>query len=89
MTVYVGSDGRVYTPSAVVERLERGEWRSCLYDVDDGRELVETGDGDLVLLVPRGELDANPTVEELARRENDCRAVRDPGDRSRRNRGER
>lgn len=65
MTVYLGSDRRAYAPSTVVERLETGEWRTCLHDTDRGRELVETPDGELLLLVPHDELDRAPPADDL------------------------
>lgn len=57
MTMYVGSDGRTYTPSKVVENLEEGPWRSCLWRTDTDQELVETGDGELLMLVPESALE--------------------------------
>jgi len=62
MTVYVGSDGETYTPSEVVEKLEEGPWRSCLWRTDTDQELVDTGDGELLMLVPQSELDAGPVA---------------------------
>lgn len=56
MTVYVGSDGRRYTPSEVVENLEEGPWRSCLWRTDTDQELVDTGDGELLMLVPEDQV---------------------------------
>jgi len=56
MTLYVGSDGERYTPSEVVENLEEGPWRSCLWRTDTDQELVETGDGELLMLVPQERL---------------------------------
>ena len=64
MAVFVASNGRVYTPSEVVERLQNGDWRSCVSDVDDGRELVETGDGSLLLLVPYRRVDHKEKLRE-------------------------
>lgn len=64
VSVYVASDGRAYTPGEVVERLESGEWRSCLVDAGDGRELVETADGSLLLLVPYRRVDRKDAVRE-------------------------
>jgi hypothetical protein len=52
MTLYVGSDGERYTPSEVVENLEEGPWDSCLWRTDIDQELVHTGDGELLMLVP-------------------------------------
>lgn len=52
MTLYVGSDGERYTPSEVVENLEEGPWESCLWRTDTDQELVHTGDGELLMLVP-------------------------------------
>jgi len=56
MTLYVGSNGRRYTPSEVVEKLEEGPWRSCLWRTDTDQELVDTGDGELLMLVPEDRL---------------------------------
>jgi hypothetical protein len=52
MTLYAGSDGERYTPSEVVENLEEGPWESCLWRTDIDQELVDTGDGELLMLVP-------------------------------------
>jgi len=62
MTLYVGSNGRRYTPSEVVEKLEEGPWRSCLWRTDTDQELVDTGDGELLMLVPEDRL-ATPIPE--------------------------
>jgi len=77
VTVYVGSDGNVYPPSTVVQRLEGGEWQSGLYDTDDGRELVETGDGEVLLLVPRDELDRTAPAAERRSTDRPRRRPRD------------
>lgn len=58
MTLYVGSDGRRYTPSEVVENLEEGPWTSCLWRTDTDQELVDTGDGELLMLVSEEQLPA-------------------------------
>jgi len=56
VTVYVGSDGKAYTPSEVVENLEEGPWESCIWRTDTDQELVDTGDGELLMLVPERRL---------------------------------
>lgn len=63
MSLYVGSDGQRYTPSEVVEKLEEGSWRTCLWRTDTDQELVDTGDGDLLMLVPEDEL-THPVPEQ-------------------------
>ncbi|MFC4248027.1 hypothetical protein ACFOZ7_13930 [Natribaculum luteum] len=50
--IYEGSNGRYYTAWQVDHRLDTGEWRPCLHDLETGRRLVEA-DGDLVMLVAR------------------------------------
>ncbi|WP_323676929.1 hypothetical protein [Halorubellus sp. PRR65] len=67
MTVYVGSDGERYTPSEVVENLEEGPWRSCLWRTDTDQELVDTGDGELLMLVPEDQV-----VEQIPERRMDA-----------------
>lgn len=64
MTVFVASDGNVYTPSEVVERLRSGAWRAGLSDATDGRELVETDDGSVLLLVPYRRIDRKEKLRE-------------------------
>jgi hypothetical protein len=64
MTVYLGSDGRTYTPSEVVEELEEGAWESCIWRTDTDHELVKTGDGELLMLVPERELDDVPPLHD-------------------------
>jgi hypothetical protein len=61
MTLYVGSDGEHYTPSEVVENLEEGPWTSCLWRTDTDQELVQTGDGELLMLVPEDRIPSDPT----------------------------
>jgi hypothetical protein len=61
MTLYVGSDGRRYTPSKVVENLEEGPWTSCLWRTDTDQELVDTGNGELLMLVSEDQLAAEAT----------------------------
>ncbi|MHC3437153.1 hypothetical protein ACYJ1Y_03400 [Natrialbaceae archaeon A-gly3] len=48
--VYAGSDGCFYTDWQVDRKLRLGEWKACLYDREDDKRLVGTGDGDLLLL---------------------------------------
>lgn len=59
MTLYLGSDGERYTPSEVVENLEEGPWESCLWRTDTDQELVQTGDGELLMLVPEERIAAD------------------------------
>lgn len=61
--MYVGSDGERYTPADLVERFEDGEWRTYLRDAEDGRQLVETRRGELLLLVPYRSLDDGDRFE--------------------------
>jgi hypothetical protein len=49
--LYAGSDGRYYTEWQVSWRFENDEWRPCMWDSDDGWELVEEDD-ELVWLYP-------------------------------------
>ncbi|WP_267639401.1 hypothetical protein [Haloarchaeobius amylolyticus] len=63
MSVFVASNGRYYTASEVVEKLEAGRWTSCLWDEDTGRELVETRRGEVLLLVPTSQADFESTFE--------------------------
>lgn len=53
MNLYAGSDGRYYTDWQVAWHFENGEWRACMWDTNEGWELVEHGD-ELVWLVPVG-----------------------------------
>jgi len=64
MNLYAGSDGRYYTDWQVSWRFENGEWRACMWDSDEGWELVEE-DNELVWLYP---VEANdlPAWAELA-----------------------
>ena len=57
MNLYAGSDGRYYTDWQVSWRFENDEWRACMWDSDEGWELVEDGE-ELVWLDPvdRGDL---------------------------------
>lgn len=49
--VYEGSDGRFYTDWQVDRKLTDGDWRPCLQYPDEGRRLVASDDGDLLMLV--------------------------------------
>jgi hypothetical protein len=62
--VYVGSDGQRYAPAELVERFGEGEWRTCMRDESDGRQLVETGDDELLLIVPYRSLDDRGAVRD-------------------------
>lgn len=64
MTDYWGSDGRQYADREVWERLEQGEWRVCCWDDETGVEVVETGDEELLFLMPAERTDPEPYVVE-------------------------
>ena len=51
MNLYAGSDGRFYTDWQVSWRFESGEWEPCMWDTEEGWELVDSTDG-LVWLYP-------------------------------------
>lgn len=51
MNLYAGSDGRYYTDWQVSWRFENDEWRACMWDSEEGWELVEE-DNELVWLYP-------------------------------------
>ena len=53
MNLYAGSDGRYYTDWEVAWHFEADEWRACMWDSDEGWELVEDDD-ELVWLYPVG-----------------------------------
>jgi hypothetical protein len=63
MKLYAGSDGRYYTDWEVSWHFERDEWKPCMWDSEEGWELVEDGD-ELVWLYPRG-IDDLPDWAEL------------------------
>lgn len=44
MNLYAGSDGRYYTDWQVSWRFENDEWRACMWDTEEGWELVEDDD---------------------------------------------
>ena len=51
MNLYAGSDGRYYTDWQVSWRFENDEWHACMWDTEEGWELVEE-DEELVWLAP-------------------------------------
>lgn len=51
MNLYAGSDGRYYTDWQVSWRFENDEWKPCMWDTEDGWELVEE-DSELVRIDP-------------------------------------
>lgn len=53
MNLYAGSDGRYYTDWQVAWHFENDEWHACMWDTNEGWELVEHED-ELVWLVPVG-----------------------------------
>ena len=63
MTIYAGSDGRLYTDRDVCVRFELGEWSSCMWSVDEGWEVVENEARNLVWLVPADEDDLPDGIE--------------------------
>jgi len=51
--VYEGSDGQYYTDEQILMKFESYEWTACMWEVDEpSRELVETEDGELLMLTP-------------------------------------
>ncbi|WP_435332596.1 hypothetical protein [Haloarchaeobius sp. TZWWS8] len=63
MAVFVGSDGNYYTASEVVEHIEADEWTPQLWDEETGRELVETQQGEVLLLIPAKQADFETSVQ--------------------------
>ena len=51
MNLYAGSDDRFYTDLEVSWHFESDEWQPCMWDSEDGWELVEEG-SELVWLWP-------------------------------------
>jgi len=51
-TLFEGSNDRYYTEWQVQKRLRNGEWKLCIRQQSPDRQLVGTGDGALLLLVP-------------------------------------
>lgn len=51
-TVYVGTDGRLYSDEDIWPRLETETWTVCCWDNETGREVVETEEGELLFLTP-------------------------------------
>jgi hypothetical protein len=64
MNLYAGSDGRYYTDWQVSWRFENDEWRPCMWDTEEGWELVEE-DNELVRIDPVEETEL-PDWAELA-----------------------
>ena len=62
MNLYAGSDDRFYTDLQVSWHFESDEWRPCMWDSEDGWELVEDGT-ELVWLYPIGRDDLPDEVE--------------------------
>jgi hypothetical protein len=62
MNLYAGSDDRFYTDLQVSWHFESDEWRPCMWDSEDGWELVENGE-ELVWLYPIGRDDLPENVE--------------------------
>ena len=63
-TVFQTSEGVYIGDAEVWERFESGEWTTCCWDTETGREWVETQEGDLLLLIPVSQyaLPANTTI---------------------------
>jgi hypothetical protein len=70
MKLYAGSDGRYYTDWQVSWHFENGEWSPCMWDSDEGWELVEDGT-ELVWLYPEDAegVEALPDWAELRERD--------------------
>jgi hypothetical protein len=62
MNLYAGSDDRFYTDLEVSWHFESDEWQPCMWDSEDGWELVEEG-SELVWLWPIGRDELPERVE--------------------------
>lgn len=70
--LYEGSDGRYYTDWQLTRRLRTDRWSLCIRQRDLDRHLVETSDGQLLLLTPTDDL---PEWAELRIDERGARVV--------------
>jgi hypothetical protein len=62
MNLYAGSDDRFYTDLEVSWHFESDEWQPCMWDSEDGWELVDEGT-ELVWLLPIGREELPDGVE--------------------------
>ena len=51
-SLYEGSNGHYYTDCQIARRLRTERWKPCIRQRDPDRRLVETSDGNLLLLTP-------------------------------------
>lgn len=51
VSLYAGSDGQYYTDWQVSWQFESDQWKPCMWDTNEGWEVVDNGE-DLVWLVP-------------------------------------
>lgn len=63
MSIYRGSDGRYFTDQDVCLRIESGDWRFGIWDESSGLELVETRNGEALMLEPIRQADLPEWVE--------------------------
>lgn len=63
MRLYAGSDGKFYTEHDLGYRVETKTWHPCMWETEEGWELVETADQQLLWLVPIAESDLPAGVE--------------------------
>lgn len=63
MRLYAGSDGAFYTEHEVGYRFETSTWQPCMWDSDEGWEVVETPGGQLLWLIPIQKSDLPAGVE--------------------------
>lgn len=63
MRLYAGSDEEFYTEYEVGYQIETGTWQPCMWDPDEGWELVETPDDQLLWLLPIDESDLPSNLE--------------------------
>lgn len=65
MTIYEGSDGQYYTDWQVWRNFESNRWKAFCWKEDSRWEMVETSQGDLLVLNPisKSELPDDVVVE--------------------------
>lgn len=56
--LYRGSNGRYYTDCQVANYLRAERWNRCIRQRNPDRRLVETSEGDLLLLTPTDDIPA-------------------------------
>lgn len=63
MRLYAGSDGEFYTEYELGYRFETHAWQPCMWNADEGWELVETPDNEFLWLTPIDESDLPANIE--------------------------